>query len=223
MREGAAGPCYTRWALHSGLRSRQRDRGGVRRHWWRGGVVRTGGMYAGRRCAGLAENGLAGQPVAGDELTGLAAVASHAAATDAHTRSNCQHQLHHLHHEQHLAQHHQLNTGYRQAAMQLDSRMKDLIHANMPGNMSIPPSMMGGRVPVMEEGSVAKLEGKCDLPQSRTRKRRQSQARLVQNAEAQKRYRYVQSHVTPARPCRWRSSPRFSCTRCHSSDLRCCA
>ena len=162
-------------------------------------------MYAGRRCAGLAENGLAGQPVAGDELTGLAAVASHAAATDAHTRSNCQHQLHHLQHEQHLAQHHQLNTGYRQAAMQLDSRMKDLIHANMPGNMSIPPSMMGGRVPVMEEGSVAKLEGKCDLPQSMTRKRRQSQARLVQNAEAQKRYRYVQSHVTPAHPCRWRS------------------
>ena len=146
---------------------------------------------------GVAERELAAQAVS-DELTGLAAAASHAAATEAHTRSHQQHQLNHLAQQHHLAQQNQLGLGYlgpaHQAAMQLDSRTKDLIHAHMPGNMPMPSSMMGGG-PVMEgaPGAApgAKLEGKGDLPPSRTRKRRQSQARLTQNAEAQKRYRYA--------------------------------
>ena len=130
-------------------------------------------MYAGGAAgrSGAAEHRSASQVVAA-ELTGLAAAASHAAATEAHSLNHLNTMAQH-----HLAQQHQANMGYQHAAMQLDSRTKDLIHAHMP----MPPSLMGA--------TAANPEVKGELSQAK--KRRQSQARLTQNAEAQKRYRYA--------------------------------
>ena len=174
----------------------------------RGEGIWEGGMYAGGGRAGTAEHGLAVQTV-NDELTGLAAAASHAAATEAHTHSQYHHQLNHLAQQHQLAQQHRLSLGYQQAAMQLESRAEDLIHAHIAGKMPVPSSMMGG-APVTEGAPGSNTDGKGDLPPSKTRKRRQSQARLTQNAEAQKRYRYAHSHL--ARPCR--SHDPFGCTHC---------
>ena len=107
-----------------------------------------------------------------DQLTGLAAAASHAAATEAHPHAQQLNQLNHLAQQHQLAQ---LSMSYQQAA-------------RMPSNMPVPPgSLMGA--------PGAQPEVKPELPpSSRTKKRRQSQARLVQNAEAQKRYR--SAHLT---------------------------
>eukprot|EP01043_Picozoa_sp_COSAG02_P019861 COSAG02_NODE_968_length_15583_cov_13.420369_3_plen_152_part_00 len=150
-------------------------------------------MYAGGMGgrSGVAERRSASQ-VAAAELTGLAAAASHAAATEAHSLDQLNTMAQH-----HLAQQHQTHMGYQHAAMQLDRRTKDLIHAHMP----MPPSLMGA--------TAANPEVKDELPQAK--KRRQSQARLTQNAEAQKRYRYAR-HLR-AGHARRRSCDTSTCAR----------
>ena len=105
---------------------------------------------------------------AADELTGLAAAATHAAASEARNST----------HQQQL-----LQLQMQHAAHQLqDPRAKEYIDAHMPAAL-----MHAGGV----RGSVGGLSqgdsGQETVPG--TRKRRQSQARLTQNAEAQKRYR----------------------------------
>lgn len=164
----------------------------------------------------------AGAPGVADELTGLAAAASHAAATEVHTRTQHQ-QLTHQHQQQLTHQHqlaqqhqlirqHQLTMSLAQQAAQLDSRTKELIHANLP----VAGSLMG--VPGVPGG---KPEVEPDQPPSKMRKRRQSQARLTQNAEAQKRYRYVLTPSSCLSAAAASSSDVQSCT-VHSRSSDCC-
>ena len=108
---------------------------------------------------------------AADELTGLAAAAGAAAASEAHSHTHQQHQL--------------LQLQMQSAAQQLDPRAKEFMNAHMPtlSHGSVGDGARGGLG--LPQGAAGQQE-----PMPATRKRRQSQARLTQNAEAQKRYRY---------------------------------
>jgi hypothetical protein len=134
-------------------------------------------MYAAGAEGHVLQDEAAATQAVADELTGLAAAAS-MAATQNHAHA--------------LQQPGDLAVSYPDTAAQLDSRTKELIHAHMPG----------GAAAAMMRMPLPKQEGGVSQQPAPTRKRRQSQARLTQNAEAQKRYRYARPRINFARAVR---------------------